>query len=256
MTQLQYGSVSLLTLILLTACNGAGLFSKEHEQQMARQEVAMALCNASSAENQQQLGLLLEQLESQGKKLDVISEVQAAVVADAAQVQIQIQTQAPAPVETPAERSECKLMETEPSKMTVGRQEQVWLEDIQLALRARVDTGAETASLDAHNIELFERNGKRWVRFEIMHPDTGEALQLERKLKRTVSIIQSNTSEAERRPVIKLGITIGHIKQSAEFTLSNRSHLDYQLLIGRNILKDVMIVDVSKINIAPPVLGE
>ena len=254
MTQLQYGSVSLFTLVLLTACNGAGLFSKEHEQQMARQEVAMALCVASSAENQQQLGLLLEQLEEQGKKLDAISEVQAAVVADAAQIQIQIQTQAPA--ESPAERSECKLVEPEPSKMTVGRQEQVWLEDIQLALPARVDTGAETASLDAHNIELFERNGKRWVRFEIVHPDTGKALLLERKLKRTVSIIQSNTSEAERRPVIKLGITIGHIKQSAEFTLSNRSHLDYQLLIGRNILKDVMIVDVSRINIAPPVLGE
>ena len=136
--------------------------------------------------------------------------------------------------------------------MIIGRQEQVWLDDLQLSLSARVDTGAETASLDARNIERFERNSKRWVRFEIVHPDSGKTLQLERRLKRTVSIIQSNTSEAERRPVIKLGITIGHIKQNAEFTLSNRSHLDYQILIGRNILKDVMIVDVSRINIAPP----
>jgi hypothetical protein len=256
MTQLQYGCVSLFTLVLLTACNGAGILSKEHEQQVTRLEAAMVLCASSSAENQQQLRLQLEQLQRQGKKLDAISELQAGVVADTAQIQNQAQAQAQAPVENPVERSECKLVETEPSKMVVGRQEQVWLEDIQLALPARVDTGAETASLDAHNIELFERNSKRWVRFEIVHPDTGEALQLERKLKRTVSIIQSNTSEAERRPVIKLGITIGHIKQSAEFTLSNRSHLDYQLLIGRNILKDVMIVDVSRINIAPPVLGE
>ena len=133
----------------------------------------------------------------------------------------------------------------------VGQLEQVWLQDLQLALPARIDTGAETASLDARNIEMFERNSKNWVRFEIVHPETGEPLQLERRLKRTALILQAGSSEAERRPVIKLAITIGQISQSAEFTLSNRSHLDYQILVGRNILKDVMIVDVSKENLAP-----
>jgi hypothetical protein len=136
----------------------------------------------------------------------------------------------------------------------VGQLEQVWLQNLQLALPARIDTGAETASLDARNIELFERNGRRWVRFEIQHPETGDAIQMERKLKRMVAIIQSNTAESERRPVIKLGVTIGHISQTAEFTLSDRSHLDYQLLIGRNILQDVMLVDVSEKNIAPYVI--
>jgi hypothetical protein len=136
----------------------------------------------------------------------------------------------------------------------VGQLEQVWLQNLQLALPARIDTGAETASLDARNIELYEREGQRWVRFEILHPDTGEPLLIERKLKRMVAIIQASTTEAERRPVIKLGVTIGTVSQTAEFTLSNRSHLDYQLLIGRNILQDVMVVDVSKKNIAPYVI--
>ena len=49
----------------------------------------------------------------------------------------------------------------------------------------------------------------------------------------------------------ELGITIGHISQTAEFTLSDRSHLDYQVLVGRNILQDMMVVDVSRKNIAP-----
>jgi hypothetical protein len=136
-------------------------------------------------------------------------------------------------------------------KILVGELEQVWLSNLDLALPARVDTGAETASLDARNIELFERNGRRWVRFEILHPGTGKPLVLERKLKRMVMIVQSSTTEPERRPVIQLGITIGSINQTAEFTLSNRSHLDYQILIGRNILQDVMVVDVSQKNIAP-----
>ena len=51
-----------------------------------------------------------------------------------------------------------------------------------------------------------------------------------------------------------MGIVIGRSNQTAEFTLSDRSHLGYQALIGRNVLKDVMIVDVSKKNIAPYVL--
>lgn len=142
-------------------------------------------------------------------------------------------------------------------KQLVGQLEEIWMPNLNLALNARIDTGAETASLDARNIELFERNGKRWVRFEIEHPQENEQpLQLERKLSRIVSIVQSNSPEPEKRPVIKLGITIGSVNQTAEFTLSNRSHLDYQVLIGRNILQDVMVVDVSQKNIAPHIQTE
>jgi hypothetical protein len=137
------------------------------------------------------------------------------------------------------------------NKLLIGSMEKMWLPDLGLALPARVDTGAETASLDARNIKVFERNGRRWVRFEIMNPTTDEPILLERKLKRTVLIFQANSTEPDRRRVVKMSVTIGHINQTAEFTLSDRSHLDHQALIGRNIMQDVMIVDVSKKNIAP-----
>ena len=32
----------------------------------------------------------------------------------------------------------------------------------------------------------------------------------------------------------------------AEFTLADRTNLTYEVLIGRNILRDVMLVDVGK----------
>jgi len=136
-------------------------------------------------------------------------------------------------------------------KLLVGRQEHVWLSNLQVSLPARVDTGAETASIDAQNIELFERDGQKWVRFDIARENSKEALSLERRLERMVTIVQSNSTEAERRPVVKLSVDIGHVSQTAEFTLSNRRHLDHQILIGRNVLQDVMVVDVSKVNIAP-----
>lgn len=209
-------------------------------------EASIEQCLASQTLSNEQLTLQQAQLGEMMTTLDVI------------QKDIVTLETSPAPADTNDESIACLPSAPNPtaeavsSKMIVGQREQIWLEDLQLALPARIDTGAETASLDAHNIELFERNGRRWVKFEILHPTNDEKIPMERKLKRMALIVQSNSSEPERRPVIKLAITVGHITQSAEFTLSNRSHLDYQVLIGRNILQDVMIVDVSKQNAAPP----
>ena len=130
-------------------------------------------------------------------------------------------------------------------KMRVGALETIWLPDLDLALIARIDTGAKTSSIDASNIELFERDGKRWVRFEILDPISDELVSLERRLKRTVGIVQSGTQE------VKMSVLIGDLEQIAEFSLNSGSHRSYQAVIGRSILKDVMIVDVSRKNIAP-----
>lgn len=138
-----------------------------------------------------------------------------------------------------------------PEKLIVGRRESVWVEDLQLALPARVDTGAETSSLDSRDITFFERDGKSWVRFDIPNPGGGDDLTLERPKVRDALIVQANAEEPERRAVIKLGVQLGSVRQLAEFTLSDRGHLDYQMLVGRNILRDVMLVDVSGVNLVP-----
>lgn len=139
----------------------------------------------------------------------------------------------------------------EPAKLVVGRRENVWVEDLQLALPARIDTGAETASLDARNITAFERDGESWVRFDIPHPRGEQDITLERPKVREALITQASTDQPERRVVIELGVQLGPVRQLAEFTLSNRGHLDYQMLVGRNILRDVILVDVSRVNLVP-----
>lgn len=159
----------------------------------------------------------------------------------------------PQPVKEPGR---CATAARDSGKMVVGRMEKVWFPNLNLMLAARVDTGAETSSIDARNVERFERNGKPWVRFEIAQPDTGDTLTVEREVSRVVSIVQSSQPEGERRPVIALEVAVGAAKQTAEFTLSDRSHLNHQAMIGRNILQDVMVVDVSRTNAAPPVMGD
>ncbi|PVY79200.1 hypothetical protein C8D92_101410 [Tamilnaduibacter salinus] len=145
-------------------------------------------------------------------------------------------------------------------KQIVGQLEQVYLPEPGFVYRARVDSGAETASMDARNVSLFERNGEEWVRFDIPHPTRrteepkededdrmkAELVTLERPVERIVRIIQSSTDGYERRPVVLLKFMIGDTVREAEFTLANRSHLSHRMLIGRNILRDVMVIDVGQ----------
>ena len=150
----------------------------------------------------------------------------------------------------------CPKPQRASNKAVVGYMEKVWLPDLGFELTAKIDTGISTSSLDAKNIELFERDGKRWVRFEIIDPDTNEPKSLERKLKRSVGTSASDADDDARLPVVQLGILVGSSDQTAEFVLYDRSHKTYQLKIGRNILQDVMMVDVSKKNIASYTLPE
>lgn len=141
-------------------------------------------------------------------------------------------------------------------KQLVGEVENVLLTGLDMIIPARVDTGAVTASLDARDIQVFERNSENWVRFTIINPETDEPKELERRRVRGVRIYQAGSEDPDRRPVVELRITLGNITQTAEFTLSDRSHLEYPMLIGRNILRDVMVVDVSQSNLVPPVVPE
>ncbi len=141
-------------------------------------------------------------------------------------------------------------------KQIIGAVEKVFLSPPGTIMRARIDTGAVTSSLDARDIELFERNGDRWVRFTIVNPEDQSEIFLELELVRKVRIIQAEQEEPEKRPVVELGVTVGRHTQTAQFTLTDRRHMEFPMLIGRNILKDIMLVGVSKVNIAPPLLAD
>lgn len=131
-------------------------------------------------------------------------------------------------------------------KLIVGQLENFYLVDPGLTYEARIDSGAETSSLDARNITRFERDGNNWVRFDIPDPDSDDLITIEREISRRVKIIQSSTDESERRVVVDLQFMIGDHRQQAEFTLTNREHLSHRVLVGRNILRDVMLIDVGK----------
>lgn len=138
-------------------------------------------------------------------------------------------------------------------KLVVGQIEKVMLTPPNRLFHARMDTGATTSSLDARDIEAFERDGSAWVRFTVVDPESGDSHVLEKPVVRRVRIYQSSNADGDRRPVVELQFQLGRIQRVDEFTLVDREHLDYQVLIGRNILTDLMVVDVAdKFIVDPP----
>lgn len=151
-----------------------------------------------------------------------------------------------APICTIANQGDSGRADRLKGKVIVGEVEKFYLADAKLAYDARIDSGAETSSLDARNITRFERDGKNWVRFDVPVPDSDDFKTLEKEISRRVRIIQSSTDEKERRVVVDLQFMIGDHRQEAEFTLTDRGHLSHSVLVGRNILRDVMLIDVGK----------
>ncbi len=127
----------------------------------------------------------------------------------------------------------------------VGGVEDVAVDPPGFKYQARIDTGAESSSIHAENIQLIERDGKRYVRFSLLNPETDELQELERRLQRKV-LIKQQQGQFERRYVVKLWLTLGEIKERVDVTLSNRSDFEYPVLVGRNLLTDTAIVDVSQ----------
>ncbi len=129
-------------------------------------------------------------------------------------------------------------------KTVVGWIEKVRIYPGNFVVHAKLDSGAEYSSLDAGNMQIFERDGKKWVRFDLEEKREGKKLTIERPLVRWAPIKRHN-QEPQRRPVIKLGLCLGTLYKEAEVNLVNRQNYQYRMLIGRKFMEGAVIIDPS-----------
>lgn len=111
-----------------------------------------------------------------------------------------------------------------------------------LEVKAKLDTGAETSSLDARVIKKFRKGGKRWVRFALVDRDSGKEYILVQERVRTIGVVQHDGSR-QTRPVVLLQICIGGQTLDTEVSLIDRSQFNYPLLLGRSALGSFALVD-------------
>lgn len=129
-------------------------------------------------------------------------------------------------------------------KKTLGAVEDVVVLPWNIKLLARIDTGAGTSSLDARDIRV--KNNK--VEFKLIAPGGAKSVTLP-----LVEWQNIRTSEGrERRPVVRLQLCISTQLVSTLVNLNDRSQMNYPLLIGRNTLARLFLVDVSRRKLLPP----
>lgn len=195
-------------------------------------------CRAYDAVDEERKKAFMQLLNDVSENINEIKQEQPAM---AAQIE-QTCTQA---IDTESFSSQGVRFLTD-GKMIVGESEIVHLMPPAEDFYARVDSGATTSSLDARDMVVFERDGEDWVRFNLVHNDTGEAASIELEVERFVKIRQANSPKPERRPVVKLKLRLGSFDDYVEFSLADRSAMVYPVLLGRRFLRDVAVVDVAR----------
>ena len=235
---------AVLIVLTATGCANTGFFVERRdltEFEAALETQQKEIESLRSLTLAQQSLLMSQQTESTQRVLDAISEK----VEKPSCPPVPRQKVCPSPkADQPRDAANTERLN---NKIIVGELERFFLVGPELVYVARIDSGATTSSIDARNVTRFERDGENWVRFDVPVPNVADKLEtLERKIARNVRIISASADEAERRPVVELQFIIGGLEQKAEFTLAEREHLSHSVLIGRNILRDVMLIDVGK----------
>ena len=128
-----------------------------------------------------------------------------------------------------------------------GWKEHVFINGLTKNIQAKLDTGALNSSIHAEEKELFERDGKKWVRFVVTDPTVEKSTRdrIEAPLVR-IARIKEPGGESRPREVVELSVQIGGRKLRGEFSLNNRSNMLSPVLIGRNMIKDLGWVDPAR----------
>lgn len=130
----------------------------------------------------------------------------------------------------------------------IGWREWAALPDLGVrSIKAKIDTGARSASIHAFDIEHIKRRGQPIVRFTL-HPTqrkaqpsiTCEAQLLEYRT------VRNPGGREERRPVITTPIQIGDHTFSIELTLARRDSMGFRMLIGRQAIRGRFVVDPGR----------
>ncbi|GAB3215531.1 ATP-dependent zinc protease family protein [Pseudaeromonas pectinilytica] len=119
-------------------------------------------------------------------------------------------------------------------------------------LEAKLDTGADTSSLDARDIQAFDREGEPWVRFRVEGVRDSQAVSqlVERPVERRVKVRSASGSDS--RYVVRMRVMFGSQEYDEQFSLRDRRRMNYPVLIGSRTLKHLGAVDVNRMHTQMP----
>ncbi|MEL7542834.1 MAG: RimK/LysX family protein, partial [Pseudomonadota bacterium] len=117
----------------------------------------------------------------------------------------------------------------------------------EVAIKAKIDTGAKTSAVHAYNIVETEVDGASHVAFDL-HP-------VQRKATPLVSCqapvldrrdIKNSGGQSERRYVIRASVVIGAHAFEIDMTLTRRDEMGFRMLLGRDAVKRRFLVNPAR----------
>jgi hypothetical protein len=121
-------------------------------------------------------------------------------------------------------------------KQIIGRREVVDFPELEVrGVQAKIDTGAYSNTLHCSEIKLKEKK----LCFKVMNEKEHCFDAFSQKK------IKNSFGEAEKRYVIKTKIRIAGRTIKSIISLTDRGNMRYPVLIGRRLLKNKFVVDVS-----------
>lgn len=137
-------------------------------------------------------------------------------------------------------------------KKTIGRTDLVDFPDLGLQnISVKIDTGAYTSSIHCHRIKETIKGGRPNLRVNFLDPSHE---LYEKKYKEfddfEQSVVRNSFGQDEERYVIRTNILLFNKLFEIEMSLTNRSDMKHPILLGRKVLADNFVVDVSKKNLS------
>jgi len=133
------------------------------------------------------------------------------------------------------------------SKMIIGTTDVIHIPEADLrSIPCKIDTGADTSTIHCSRIRLRVIDGQDVLCFWLL--DKKHKLYNGKELRTAEFVekkIRSSFGDYEYRYQVKLSIEVLGRRFKTAFTLSNREHMRYPILLGKRFLKNRFIVDVS-----------
>jgi hypothetical protein len=128
--------------------------------------------------------------------------------------------------------------------ITLGWRERLSMPKFGIAsLKAKLDTGARSSSLHVESLEVFERGGTDWLRFQVRTTRRGhvsawcEAPAIGRRA------VTDSGGHVTTRWFILTEVELAGQRFAAEMSLTDRRHMLFPLLLGRTALAGRFKVD-------------
>lgn len=128
-------------------------------------------------------------------------------------------------------------------KQIIGRKELVDFPELEVTgIYAKIDTGAYSNTLHCHDVHVKEK----LLCFKVLDPTHPVFSQKEHHFSEfSQKKIKNSFGEVEKRYVIKTKIKIAGRVIKSIISLTDRGNMRYPVLIGRRLLKNKFVVDVS-----------